>query len=120
MFRTHETSVVWFRTHACTENGAKDTACLVIQFRSGVLSFTQALEIWVSHMIVPVAVAGCSTKTVGPCSHLYIKSISDGFVADTAAAPIADNDSVETPLSLENVTKKPLVMAVELTVVKII
>ena len=71
-------------------------------------------------MIVSVAVAGSTCKTVGPGTHLDVETVEDSFFAVATSAPVADNHSVKSPVILEDVHEKLLVMTVVLTVVKIV
>ena len=105
MLRAHETAIVRLRTHACTENKAKDTAHLVIKFLGGISSFTQSLKIWICHVVISIAVACCSTKAIGPGTHLDVKAIEYSLLVITTSAPVTDHDTVKAPFSLKNIYK---------------
>ena len=120
MLRAYETAIVRLRTHACAEDQAKDTTALVVKFLCCIFTLTQSFEIRIGHVIISVAVAGCTAQTVGPCTHLDVKTVEDCLFAVAASAPVADHNAVESPFSLEDVYKKLLVVAVELTVVEVV
>ena len=71
-------------------------------------------------MIVSVAVTCCTAKTVCPGTHLDIETVENSLLAYAAAAPVADNNAIKAPLTLEDVTEKLLIVAVELAVIKVI
>ena len=120
MLRAYETAVVRLRTHACAEDQAKDTTALVIKLLGCIFTLAQTLEIRIGHMVVSVAVTGCSAQTVGPCTHLDVETVEDRLFAVAASAPVADHNTVEAPFSLEDVHEKLLVVAVELAVVEVV
>ena len=120
MLRAYETAVVRLRTHTCAEDETEDTTYFVVELLCCVLTLTEPLEIWVSHMIVSVTVACCTCETVCPGTHLDVETVENSLLIVAASAPVTYYNTVKAPLTLEDVHEELLVVAVELTIVEVI
>ena len=71
-------------------------------------------------MICVIDIALPFGESVGPGAVFEVKPVGNGLGCDLHAAPVADDRSVESPFTLENVIEQILVVAAMLVLVQIV
>ena len=120
MLLAAERAETGFRVHGCEHDQAQDAARLVVEFGGTDLARGDEVEVWLSHIVVVVGVAGAVGKAVGPAAELQVEAVGNGLRRVVRAAPVAHHDPLESPFLLEDVVEHPAVVAEVLVAVEVV
>ena len=109
-FRAKE--AVATRSHRRTEIETKHAANLVVEFLLRIFTAEDAFFIGIGKIIVVVSVGHALTQAVGPGTELHVKAVLHSLVGIMGTSPVAHNDTVELPISFQNLVKQIFVVAV--------
>ena len=117
--RTKETKRL-LTVHRGTEEETEHATHLVVEFPGRIFTLLDPLLIGISHIIEVVGVGLAHCQTIGPRTELHVETIGDGFVRIMTAAPVGDDHTIILPVTLQDLVKHDVIVAVVLVLIEII
>ena len=106
--------------HCGTERETQNSAYLFIQYLFVNLFVLEFCQKWFGQEIFVVSVAPAPSQSIGPGSHLHVEAIVCSLIGVMGSAPVRYDNTVETPVSFQNIIEQILVVAAELIFVFVI
>ena len=106
--------------HRSAIEQAQYTAYFFVEFLCSELPFLDEAFVSLCHVVVVVGIGGPHRQTVCPRAEFEIETVSDGFLCVVAAAPVADDHAIETPVVLQNLVQEDIIMTIVLVFVEVI
>ena len=106
--------------HRGAEEEAQDAAHLLVQFLCGVFTIEDCLLVLLGEVIHIVGVRSTHREAVRPGAELHIESVLDSLVQVVRSAPVAYDNTVETPVLLQYLAQRVLVVTIVLILVEIV
>ena len=72
------------------------------------------------HVVAVVGIGTAHRQSIGPRTKLEVETVGDGFIRVVATAPVADDHAIETPVVLQDLVQKDVIMTIMLVFVEVI
>ena len=120
MFRAGEASMAVAFGKIGAELQAKHPAHFFIQLRNVIFPGTKTIQIGSRKMIAVVRIGRTVGETVGPGPEFEVEPVVRGLIGIVASSPVADHNSVESPLPFQYILKQILVVTEMLILIEIV
>ena len=111
MLGAYESAEAPAGSHVGAQLKAQQTANLVVQLVGSVFPGLDGFQIGLRQMIFIIYIGRAGEHAIRPGAVFEVEAIAYGLVGIVASAPVADHDSVETPLPLQDIHEDALVVA---------
>ena len=115
-----EESMRTMGVHGRAVESTEYAAHFVIEFLGGVLAFLDEFFVGFGQIVVVIGVGGTHGQTVCPRTKFQVEAVGDGLFGVVASTPVADNNTIESPVTFQNAIEGDFVVAVVLVVVEVI